>query len=175
MAFDCSECGATVRPIWAHFEGTTPIAGASASGRFRLPMHRCPAGHLHGWRSGDDFFVDMADDAEFEFGPGLSGGTVEPRHRLLGSTRCGNCSQRLDLRETGERVEGTLTVRIPTATDPAVFDLDLPEVVCATCGARPAPDARGIRDTKADVQSWIFQLIAEAMPPERATRIEQRL
>lgn len=174
MAFDCAECGATVEPVWAYYEASAPIEGASASGRFRLPMHRCPVGHLHGWRSGDDFFVDLADSADFDFSSELSGGTVEPQRRLLRSTRCGNCSQDLELRETGERLQGTLRIHIRTATAPAEFGLDLPEVVCATCGARPPPDHKGIRNTKADVQSWIFQLIAEAMPPERATRLEDR-
>lgn len=174
MAFDCAECGTSVHPVWAYYEASAPIAGASASGRFRLPMHRCPVGHLHGWRPGEDFFFDLADSADFDFGSELSGGTVQPQRRLFRSTRCGNCSRDLELRETGERLRGTLTVHIRAATDPATFELDLPEVVCATCGARPAPDHKGIRDTKADILSWIFQLIAEAMPPERATRLEDR-
>lgn len=174
MTFSCPECGGMVEPVWAHYQAATPIAGMSASGTFRLPMHRCSNGHIHGWRPGEDFFIDLADGTEFLFSAALAGGTVAPQRRLLGSTRCGSCEQKLDLRATGQRLRGTLTARIDTVAHPAEFELDLPEVVCASCGARPPPDARGIRDTPADVQSWIFQLIADAMPPERATQIEQR-
>lgn len=172
--FNCSECDRPVEPVWAHYDAQCALAGASASGKFRLPMHTCPEGHIDGWRPGHDYLVDLADNTEFVYSAELSGGTVEPQRRLLGRSRCGNCSMKLHLRKTGRRLVGTVRAEIASATHAAEFELDVPEVVCATCGARPRPDARAIANTPADVQGWIFQLIADAMPPERATRIEQR-
>lgn len=118
-----------------------------------------------GWRDGDDYFVDLADSAVLVLSAELSDGSVEPRRRWFGRSRCGNCETKLEPRPTGRRLVGTVRAEIANITDPAEFELNLPELVCASCGVHPPPNVRAIANTAADIYGWIFQLIAGAMPP----------
>ncbi|MPZ72438.1 MAG: hypothetical protein GEU74_04290 [Nitriliruptorales bacterium] len=147
------------------------------TGVFRLPLHRCARGHIHGWRPGDDFLADLTDFAievvDCDDG-GLNAGTVAPQRRMLGPTRCGNCRSKLRLRPTGQRLRATVRRELPTCADPVTAELDVPEVVCSECGARAAMHSRALADTPADIETWFFQLLAAAMPLERASEIQPR-
>lgn len=169
---ECDVCRAPTEPVAAEYRAGATVDGMAGSAEFRLPMRRCPAGHFSGWRSGEDFFIDLVD-ADTRYDPALIADGVRPTRRLFGSPRCGSCGEKLRLVEAG-RSRGTVRLDIRDVTEPAVFDCDLPRAVCERCGARPL-GGRKLTNTAADIDGWLFQLIADGMPPERATRVTPRI
>ena len=151
-----------------------PPPGLEGHGTLRLPFHRCPRGHLSGWTERDDFFADLALYVRSTDFGGLETGAVTPRRRFLRRPRCGNCGKRLILRLTGQRLRPTVRVVLTTCPDPLEFELDIPAAACSVCGARPDPNSRIVSETVLDVWSWIFQLIANAVAPERAVEVRPR-
>ena len=172
VGFACPECGEDVEPVWATHEGSTSVDGQLGSATFRLPLHRCPQGHLSGWRAGEDFLADLAlEEVTTDYGH-LNANTVESSVRLF-STRCGRWKNKLGLQSTGNRLCGVMRIEVERSEDLIEFDLDIPEIACRQCGARP-----DIMNTKAnspeDIGGWIFQLLAAGMPLGNATKIEAR-
>jgi hypothetical protein len=174
----CPECGSQTDTVWAYYLTEVKLGAQVGKAQLRLPMRRCHNEHISGWRAEDSFFLDLAEATEPVEVGSLTAGTVPARRRLLRRSRCGRCDARLRLVATGRRLRGPVRMPIRDLRDCAEFDVDLPEAACAHCGARPNPQSphdRAIHDTAADVTGWLFQLIAAAMPPDRATRVEPRL
>lgn len=171
---NCTTCGSRTAPVWAHYTGHALVHDLEGHAHVRLPMHQCPHGHIDAWREEEDCFVDLGLAKESTDFGSLTAGTVTVQRRLFGGARCGRCGERLHLEPTGERLHGTVRLPIDGQHDPAEFDVDLPEVACRTCSARPTPDSKAIRATAADVTGWLFQFIASAMPPDRVNRLEPR-
>lgn len=165
MSLTCSECDRISEPVWAHYAARATIEERTGTATFRLPLHRCAEGHVEGWRTGDDFFFDLAAAPTVDH-DGLLASAVPPRSRFLRRLQCGNCEEPLDLAETG-RATGMVDLAIPDQPAPARFEVDLPRMSCRVCGVQVAPSRRLV-NTAADLGSWLFQLIADAMPPERA-------
>lgn len=169
----CCECSQGTEPVWACYTATTQIDDLTGHADIAFPFRRCPAGHLSGWSDSDDFFFDLVLTGELEDG-GLERGSVPADKPLLRPTRCGNCEKRLELTTTAERLTARVAMPLPEPHPAVRFDVDLPTVVCSHCGARPSPSSKHLRETAADLTGWLFQLIAAAMPPENAARVEPR-
>lgn len=173
MSPECLECSQSTEPVWAYYSATAHIDHLAGHADIAFPFRHCPAGHLSGWSDSDDFFFDLALTDRLEDG-GLGLGTVPADKPLLRSTRCGNCREGLKLSPTDERLTARVEMPLPDPHPAVRFDVDLPTVVCSQCGARPSPSGKPVRETAADLTAWLFQLIASAMPPENAIRVEPR-
>lgn len=129
---------------------------------------------MTGWRPEDDFLKDLAlDVADVDYG-GLNNDTVPPRRTLFRGVRCGHCGSRLRLRTRGERLRGEVHLSVRTSRDRVSVEVDVPAAACAVCSARPDVAAPALVDTFADLQTWFFQLLADAMPLSDALETKPR-
>lgn len=175
MICDQRGCDLAGAPVWAVYpDARAEHAGETATATVILPLHRCAAGHLSGWRPGEDFLGDLVMDLR-EIDDGVLGPDgVPPRRKLLRGRSCGNCAAKLVLRRSGRRWTGELRAFVHASPDPVRFDVDLPDVVCAACGAAPSRHGPAASDLPTDLIGWMLAWIAAAMPLERAVEIRPR-
>lgn len=175
MICDERGCSLAGEPVWAIYpDVTSELAGETATATLSLPLHRCADGHLSGWRPGDDYLGDLALELRELDDRVLGADGVPPRRRLFRGRSCGNCAASLELRGTGRRSTGEVRAWVGTSPDPIRFDVDLPELACAACGAAPSWHGAAAEGLPTDLLGWMLAWIAAAMPPDRAAEVRPR-
>lgn len=177
MTTVCDErkCRLDSAPVWAVYpDVTAEHADRSGTATVTLPLRRCPDGHLSGWRTGGDFLGDLVTDLREVDDAALGPEGPPPRRRMLRGTFCGNCSSKLQLRDTARRLTGEVRAFVGSTSAPVTFDVDLPDVACAACGSSPARHGPGLEDLPTDLLGWMLAWVAAAMPAERAAEVRPR-